>query len=33
MLAERYGRVELQQNMFNGKLTACTAYFGELART
>ncbi|XP_039308959.1 trimethylguanosine synthase isoform X2 [Solenopsis invicta] len=33
MLADRYDKVEIQQNMFNGKFTACTAYFGELART
>ncbi|XP_011637827.1 trimethylguanosine synthase [Pogonomyrmex barbatus] len=33
MLADRYDRVELQQNIFNGKFTACTAYYGELART
>lgn len=33
MLAEKYDKVEIQQNMFNGKLTACTAYYGELART
>ncbi|XP_018354008.1 PREDICTED: uncharacterized protein LOC108755478 isoform X2 [Trachymyrmex septentrionalis] len=33
MLTERYNKVEIQQNMFNGKFTACTAYYGELART
>ncbi|XP_018367229.1 PREDICTED: trimethylguanosine synthase isoform X3 [Trachymyrmex cornetzi] len=33
MLTERYDKVEIQQNMFNGKFTACTAYYGELART
>ncbi|TGZ47176.1 uncharacterized protein Tgs1 isoform X1 [Temnothorax longispinosus] len=33
MLAEKYDKVEIQQNMFNGKFTACTAYFGELAKT
>lgn len=32
MLAERYDKMELQQCMFNGKFTACTAYYGELAR-
>ncbi|KAL6444169.1 hypothetical protein ACFW04_001835 [Cataglyphis niger] len=31
-LAEKYGKVELQQNMLNGRFTACTAYYGELAR-
>ncbi|KAG5337451.1 TGS1 synthase, partial [Acromyrmex charruanus] len=33
MLTEKYDKVEIQQNMFNGKFTACTAYYGELART
>ncbi|KAL0124564.1 hypothetical protein PUN28_006421 [Cardiocondyla obscurior] len=33
MLAGRYDKVEMQQNIFNGKFTACTAYYGELART
>ncbi|XP_011695215.1 PREDICTED: trimethylguanosine synthase [Wasmannia auropunctata] len=33
MLTDRYDKVEIQQNVFNGKLTACTAYYGELART
>lgn len=33
MLAGKYGKMELQQNIFNGKFTACTAYYGELART
>ncbi|XP_012531914.1 trimethylguanosine synthase [Monomorium pharaonis] len=33
MLADSYDKVELQQNMFNGKFTACTAYYGDLART
>ncbi|XP_011882537.1 PREDICTED: trimethylguanosine synthase [Vollenhovia emeryi] len=32
-LAEKNGKVEIQQNMFNGKFTACTSYYGELART
>ncbi|XP_020279768.1 trimethylguanosine synthase isoform X2 [Pseudomyrmex gracilis] len=32
MLAGRYGAVEIEQNIFNGRFTACTAYYGELAR-
>ncbi|KMQ92490.1 trimethylguanosine synthase [Lasius niger] len=31
-LADKYGKVELQQNMLNGRFTACTAYYGDLAR-
>lgn len=33
MLADKSDKVEIQQNVLNGRFTACTAYYGELART
>jgi len=31
MLADKYEKVEVQPNVLNGRLTAYTAYYGELA--